>query len=219
MHEPSDEGTRAARFGRRSLLGTMMMGAIALAGCSTSSTTKLTGTELNGAPAPDFALTDAQGATVRLSDFRGRAVALSFIFTTCPDICPLIASQMRAAYDLLPEATRDAVVFLGVSVDPERDTPAALRDFSARFGLDEVPGWHALTGSRPELEAVWAAYGIDAVAIAEEVNAHGTGQRGVARVRHTDAIYVIDASGKQRVLLRSNADPADLAANLKALAP
>lgn len=202
---------------RRRFLSMALAGTLLVAGCSTSSKSKLAGTELNGAEAPDFTLTDQTGAAVSLSDFRGKPVALSFIFTTCPDICPLIASQMRAAYDLLPDDRRDKVVFLGVTVDPDRDTPEALQAFAARFELDAVPGWHGLSGARPELEAVWRSYGIGAVEIAEEVNSHGSGSREVARIRHTDAVYLIDTDGKQRAMLRADADPADLAANLKAL--
>ena len=207
----------AASIGRRSFLGLALAGPIFAAGCTRSQTTKLSGTQLDGRLAPDFALTDQHGAAISLSDFRGNAVALAFIFTTCPDICPLIASQMRAAWDLLPADRRDRVTFMGVTVDPERDTPETLQAFSARYDLDAVPGWHALTGSRPELEAVWASYGIESTEIADEVERHINGAAGVASIRHTDAIYVIDGEGKQRAFLRSNVDPQDLANDLRAL--
>lgn len=207
----------AAPIGRRSFLGLALAGVFITAGCTRSNTTKLSGTQLDGRPAPDFALTDQNGAAIALSDFRGKAVALSFIFTNCPDICPLIASQMRAAWDLLPEDRRDRVALLGVSVDPERDTPEALRSFSARFELDDVSGWHALTGTRPELEAVWASYGIESTEVAAEVDGHINGAARVPSIRHTDAIYLIDGEGKQRSFLRSNVDPQDLANDLRAL--
>lgn len=206
-----------AMVGRRGFLGMALAGTLLVAGCSRSSKTTLIGTEMNGSEAPDFTLTDQTGVTRSLSDFRGKAVALSFIFTNCPDICPLIGYQMRSAYDLLPEDERDDAVFLAVTVDPERDTPEALQAFSERHELDAVPNWYALWGSRDDLEAVWSSYGIEAIEIAEEVNSHTTGGAGVPKIRHTDAIYVIDKDGKQRVLMHSDADPADLAANLKAL--
>ena len=57
-----------------------------------------------GEIAPDFTLTDQHGETVRLSDMQGAAVALAFIFTTCPDVCPAIAAQLRAAWDELEPA-------------------------------------------------------------------------------------------------------------------
>jgi protein SCO1/2 len=218
MKNPLGEHGAASGIGRRSFLGMALAGTLLIAGCTPSKKTELTGTQLNGNPAPDFSLTDQHGAAVSLADFRGKAVALSFIFTNCPDICPLIAGQMRAAYDLLPENRRDAVVFLGVTVDPARDTPEALQAFSQRFELDSVPGWHALTGDRSTLEAVWASYGIEATEIADEVNSHINGSAAVAKIRHTDAIYLIDKKGKQRSLLRADVDPQDLANDLKELA-
>ncbi len=206
-----------AGIGRRRVLGLALAGTLLVAGCTPSKKTELTGTKLDGREAPDFSLTDQNGAPVSLSDFRGKAVALAFIFTNCPDICPLIASQMRAAWDLLPENRRDDVVFLGVTVDPERDTPEALRTFSARYELDTVPGWHALYGDRSTLEAVWASYGIEATEIAGEVDGLINGSAAVAKIRHTDAIYLIDTEGKQRSLLHSNVDPQDFAGDLKSL--
>lgn len=207
-----------ATLGRRRFLGIALAGTLLAAGCTRSKKTELTGTRLNGDPSPDFSLTDQHGKTVALSDFHGKAVALSFIFTNCPDICPLIASQMRAAYDLLPENRRDDVVFLGITVDPERDTPEALQAFSTRYELDAVANWHALYGDRQTLEAVWASYGIEATEIAGEVNSHINGSAAVAKIRHTDAIYLIDTDGKQRSLLHSDADPQDFADDLAALA-
>lgn len=215
MDRPGQEG--ASGISRRRVLGGTLAATLLLAGCSRNGKPKLSGTSLGGEIAPDFTLTDQNGTTVSLSSSRGKAVALSFIFTTCPDICPLIAAQMRAAYDLLPEDVRDTVAFLGVTVDPERDTPEALQSFGARYELDEVPGWHALWGSRPELEAVWASYGIEATEIAGEVNDHINGSGAVSKIRHTDAIYLIDRDGKEQALLRSSTDPTDLASDLKAL--
>jgi len=218
MHNPICERGAVSAFDRRRFLGLALAGTLLVAGCGPSKKTELTGTKLDGREAPDFSLTDQNGAPVSLSDFRGKAVALAFIFTNCPDICPLIASQMRAAWDLLPEDRRDDVVFLGVTVDPERDTPEALQSFTARYELDSVPGWHALYGDRSTLEAVWASYGIEAIEIAGEVNDHINGSAAVAKIRHTDAIYLIDSEGKQRSLLHSDVDPQDLAGDLKSLA-
>lgn len=218
MNNPLGERGAVSGIGRRSFVGMALAGTLLIAGCTPSKKTELTGTQLDGRAAPDFSLTDQHGAVVSLADFRGKAVALSFIFTNCPDICPLIAGQMRAAWDLLDEKRRDDVVFLGVTVDPERDTPEALQAFSRRFELDSVPGWHALYGDRSALEAVWGSYGIEATEIADEVNSHINGAGAVAKIRHTDAIYLIDTKGNQRSLLRSDVDPQDLANDLKALA-
>jgi len=156
---------------------------------------KLVGTDLGATDAPDFTLTDGvSGRSVSLSAQRGQVVALTFLYTSCPDVCPLTASRFRAAQDsLASEAGR--VVFIAVSVDPDRDSPKATQDFSAAHGLST--NWYYLVGGRAQLAPVWSAYGIGV-------------QAGSASVTHNDAVYLIDRRGRERVLLHSE----DLAANL-----
>ena len=94
--------------------------AVALVACSESP--KLAGTAFDPPqPAPDFTLTDQRGQSVQLSSYRGDAVALTFIYTNCTDVCPLIAEKLRRAYDALPPATQQKVQLLAVTVDPARD--------------------------------------------------------------------------------------------------
>lgn len=155
---------------------------------------KLAGTDLGAQPSPDFTLTDGRsGSAVSLSGLRGSVVALTFLYTTCPDTCPLTAEHFRAAQERLG-ADAERVRFVAVSVDPVGDTPAAVRDFSASHRLDR--NWHYLIGPANTLKAVWAAYGIRQEA----------GPSGL--VGHTDAIYLIDAKGNARALLHT-ADGAD----------
>ncbi|HUG56533.1 MAG TPA: SCO family protein [Candidatus Limnocylindrales bacterium] len=159
---------------------------LVLSGCAAPA---LSGTHLERSPAPELTLTDgATGERVSLSSLRGKVVALAFLYTRCPDVCPLTATHFaRARGELGADASR--VVFVAVSTDPLGDTPQRVRDFSAAHGLGE--GWHYLIGSREQLQPVWQAYGIHA--------APGTTQA----VTHTDAIYLIDAQGRERSLVRS----------------
>jgi protein SCO1 len=163
---------------------------------------KLTGTELGGTDAPDFTLTDGvSGRVVTLSAQRGQVVALTFLYTTCPVVCPLTATRFRTAQtELEADATR--VTFIAVSVDPDRDTPKAVQEFSATHGLSA--NWYYLVGGRAQLSSVWAAYGIGV-------------QAGSAAVTHNDAVYLIDAHGRERVLLHSEDLAANLANDLRAL--
>lgn len=176
---------------------------------------KLTGTDLGKQPAPDFALTDQRGDTVRLSDFRGKAVVLTFIYTSCPDVCPLIAENLRVANDRLPAKTRQHVALLAVTVDPARDTRSALLAFSQTHGLADAPNWYALRGDQASLEQVWRAYGIDAHAMVEAAGA--SRPTNASTIAHSDAIYLIDGQGRERVLMHSSDSPKTLASNLKAL--
>ncbi|HEX9437222.1 MAG TPA: SCO family protein, partial [Candidatus Limnocylindria bacterium] len=97
---------------------------------------KLAGTDLGAQAAPDFTLTDGRsGSTVSLASLRGSVVALAFLYTRCPDTCPLTAEHFRAAQQRLG-ADADRVRFVAVSVDPSGDTPASVRDFSASHRLD-----------------------------------------------------------------------------------
>lgn len=164
--------------------------------------TRLTGTDLGAQVAPDFTLTDQRGETVSLADLEGKAVALTFIYTSCPDVCPLIAEKLRWAYDALPEDQRDDVALLAVTVDPETDTAEALTAFSEAHHLADNPNWHALRGDRATLEAVWMAYGV-----------YG----GSSGMGHTDAVYVIDPAGQERVFMRSDFEAEALVHNLKAV--
>lgn len=162
----------------------------------------LAGTELGATDAPDFTLTDGvSGRAVTLSAQRGQVVALTFLYTTCPDVCPLTATRFKAAQtDLQGDASR--VTFIAVSVDPDGDTPKAVQDFSAAHGL--ASHWHYLVGGRAQLSPVWAAYGIGV-------------QAGSSTVTHNDAVYLIDARGRERVLLHSEDLARDLANDLRAL--
>jgi len=162
----------------------------------------LAGTDLGATNAPDFTLTDGlSGRAITLSAQRGQVVALTFLYTSCPDVCPLTATQFRSAQaDLQADAAR--VTFIAISVDPDRDTPQAAQTFSATHGL--ASNWFYLVGGRAQLSPVWAAYGIGV-------------QAGSSTVTHNDAIYLIDKSGRERVLLHSEDLAADLANDLRAL--
>jgi protein SCO1/2 len=165
---------------------------------------RLFGTELEKRPAPDFTLIDGvTGKSVTLSSLRKSTIALAFLFTRCPDVCPLTAGQFRAAQRSLgDDASR--VEFVAVSVDPEGDTPQAVREFSELHDLGDR--WHYLIGPRAQLEAVWALYGIGSFP-----------SSGARAVEHNDAIYLIDARGRERAIVHSSDPPNWLLDDLRAL--
>jgi protein SCO1 len=183
----------------RCLVRYVWVAALVLGACTPA---PLAGTELGGTDAPDFTLTDGvSGRAVTLSAQRGQVVALTFLYTTCPDVCPLTATRFRATQtELQGDASR--VTFIAVSVDPDRDTPQAVQVFSAAHGLSS--NWHYLVGGRAQLAPVWAAYGIGV-------------QAGSSTVTHNDAVYLMDRNGRERVLLHSEDLARDLTNDLRAL--
>lgn len=99
--------------------------------------------------APAFRLTDQTGATFSSDALRGKVWIASFFFTSCRTVCPLITSKTGNVRRRLA-AHGDDVWFVSLSVDPERDTPEALREYARRMHA-EAPNWRFLTGSRQAL--------------------------------------------------------------------
>ncbi|MBI5379540.1 MAG: SCO family protein [Nitrospirae bacterium] len=111
-------------------------------------------------PASDFALVDTNGRPVRLSALRGRVVLLAFIYTSCSTACPLLTQRMAWLQKELSRSGLQGsqVQFLSVTVDPERDSAAALARYAARFGA-ESDGWRFLREEPERLQPVLSAYG------------------------------------------------------------
>lgn len=176
----------------------------------------LAGAVLNPpAPAYDFRLRDVDGRQVSMAGLRGKVVALTFLYTHCPDVCPLIAEQLHRTYGLLgPVASR--AVFLAVSVDPNGDTIAAVRGFLREHHVQGELTY--LRGTFAELRPVWAHYYVGSDA--KEVNPEAATAAAPTpnQVGHTAIVYVIDPAGKVRVFLSGNFDPQDLATDVKVLA-
>ena len=164
---------------------------------------RLEGTELGSVPAPDFTLTDVlTGADLSLSSLRGQVVVLSFLYTHCPDTCPLTAERFREAQAALgADAAR--VEFVAISVDPAGDTAESVRAFTQDHRLWQ--GWHYLSGNRTHLSGVWALYGIGVI------------DNGTAVVPHNDALYLLDGQGRERVLMHASAPAGSLASNVRVL--
>ena len=141
--------------------------------------------------APNFALRDQDSQTVELSHLRGKAVLLTFLYTHCPDACPLTAVRLNGALAALgPERTHVRV--LAVSVDPRRDTRQAVAGFISSHHL--LQQFRYLTGPRTKLAAIWRLYGI---------SSHPAG--GDKTLDHTLYTLLIDPQGRGRVLYDSTA--------------
>ena len=156
--------------------------------------------------AADFALDAAGGERVTLRELRGKVVAVAFIYTTCPDICPLLTDKMAAVKDALGRDFGTEVAFVSITVDPEHDTPAVLRDYAQAFGAD-VPGWWFVTGTPAEIRAVARGYGVVVISGAD------------GSIDHTLLTTLVDRQGRMRVqYLGARFDPDELRRDLVGLA-
>lgn len=161
-------------------------------------------------PALDFSLVDQSGQPVRLSSLRGRVVGLTFLYTWCPDLCPLVADKLRQVSERLG-ARRGDVVLLVVTADPGRDTVARAAEYSRQWGMQDR--WRFLTGPERELQPVWQYYWVGQVARRPvSGNAAAPYEDG-----HAAPVHLIDRSGQVRVAFSADFRPDELAHDIEAL--
>jgi protein SCO1 len=111
------------------------------------------------APAPGFTLTSQDGAQLSLTDFRGKVVAVTFIYTLCTDTCPVLTPMMSFVQDRLGPDFGTKIAFVSITVDPERDTPTVLKEYAQAFGAN-LGGWAFLTGAPEAIREVTRHYGV-----------------------------------------------------------
>jgi protein SCO1 len=142
------------------------------------------------APMPEFTLVDQQGRPFTAGDLRGRVGLVFFGFTNCMGICPATLQVLRqATRELGPDASDLRVVL--VSVDPARDTPAAMQAFLEPFG----PGFVGLTGGPVDLRKVADGFGA--------VYFNGMPRpAGGYDVEHTSQVYLVDRDGRLRAIFQ-----------------
>ena len=154
-------------------------------------------------PAPEFSLRGSDGAEVALARYRGKVVLMAFGFTSCAAVCPMTLATLALARKSLG-ATAAAVQVIFVTVDPERDDAARMKDFLAAFD----PSFVGATGAPDVLAAVRRNYGVTAIK-------HGTGDDYV--MDHSSSIYLIDGAGKLRALMPFGHDADDFVHDIKLL--
>jgi protein SCO1/2 len=145
-----------------------------------------------GKEAPDFALTDQDGHTARLSDLRGKLVLMTFGFTHCPNICPTTLANLAAIRQGLPPADRDRIRVLFISVDPSRDTPQVLKEYVGFYAR----GFTGLTGSADDIAKVAKDYGAYYEAVLQDSQISSN----YYTINHSAYVYLIDPGGRFAVL-------------------
>lgn len=158
------------------------------------------------APEPPLALRNYKGERVNIAQYKGKAVLLTFLYTKCPDVCPLIASNLGVALNAMGPAKASKVQVIAVSVDPRGDTPKAVAVFLKRHGV--AGRMQYLIGSAHELARVWKAWGVGSEQDAQEPQL----------VNHTGLVYGLSAQGKVTTLYAANFTPQEIAHDAPLLA-
>ena len=150
-----------------------------------------------------FALTDQNGKPITEADLKGKPFLVFFGYTHCPDVCPTtlfdISEVMRA---LGPDADRTSALF--ISVDPDRDTPAVLKDYLSSFD----PHLRGATGTQANLDKVEKEYRVYAKKVP-------TGKDGDYSMDHSAVIYLMDKQGRFVAPFNLKRKPAEAAAALR----
>jgi protein SCO1/2 len=183
----------------------------------TSATVRESGVATSGAglgeikkaddPAPPFRLTDQDGRPRALQDFRGKLVLIDFIFTNCPGPCPILTGLHAKLQQAMSPELRAKTQLVSISLDPLRDTPAALRAYAQKRGVD-FSNWAFLTGPPDEVDAVLKSYGI------------GSARTADGQVEHVVATFLVDANGQiaRRYVGLDGHDPKALLRDIERLA-
>ena len=156
-------------------------------------------------PAPGFALTTQSGERLALGDLRGKVLAVTFIYATCKDTCPILTAKMAMLQRRLGADFGPRVRFASITVEPEVDTPAVLKAYAESYGAD-LGGWSFLTGGASEIQDVVKRYG----AFAKRLKP--------GDVDHLFLTSLVDRKGMLRVqYLGYRFDPDEMLRDLRAL--
>jgi protein SCO1/2 len=149
-------------------------------------------------PAPPLKLDNYLGVPFNLASYRGKAVFVTFLYTHCPNVCPVITSHLHTALTQMSASERAEVQIVAVSVDPHGDTPTTVAQF---LRLHEMTGrMQYLIGSATALGKVWGSWGVS--------SSPQTANPEV--VAHTALVYGISARGKVTVVYPENFSPSEI---------
>ena len=157
-------------------------------------------------PAPSFMLTTQDNAQLTLTDLRGKVVAVTFIFTTCKDTCPVLTAKLVGVQRKLAADVSPNVAFVAISLTPKHDTPDVLKAYADAHNAD-LSRWSFLTGDAKQIQALAKQYGVFVKA-----------KKSADDVDHGFLTSIIDRAGIIRVqYIGVRFEPNELLADLQAL--
>ena len=128
-----------------------------LSGCITDEESPFYGEEIEPAIfVSDFTLSDSNGDVFNFDELEGKVVVIAFLFTRCPDICPVVSANLDFVSNELGDLYGNQVSILSITVDPWTDNSSVLDQYAEERGLD----WPHLTGSVEELQPVWINFDV-----------------------------------------------------------
>jgi protein SCO1/2 len=142
-------------------------------------------------PVKSFTLTDQGGKKFQLADARGKIVAITFVYTRCPDVCPLFTAKFASIQRALEARGKELkkqteYLLLTITTDPEYDTPKQLKSYAEHF-KPNFSNWLFLTGAKEHVGEVWKDFGVN---VRKSADGH---------VQHTAFTTLIDRKGMRRV--------------------
>ena len=126
------------------------------------------------------------------SDYEGKVMLVGYVYTHCPDICPLITYNMKDIQNEFQEGKN--LLFVSVSFDPDRDTPEVLFDYASNYNLNQE-NWQLLTGNKSIVDELLSKLNIGTVKTPTRFTESGT---PIYFIDHTDRVTLIDKKGRIR---------------------
>ena len=134
---------------------------------------------------PDVTMEDSKGRKYSISEFENKYVFITFLYTSCGTVCPLLEMNMAQVYDLLPSKyIGEDIVFLSISFDPERDTPATLETYRKAFNSDGETWRMARIVDQDELDLLLDRFGVIVI------------PDGLGNFAHNSAFYFVNREGR-----------------------
>jgi len=145
-------------------MGRHLLAAVAAAGlllAAASAPGEARGRSWGASYIPNLPVVTQDGETLRFYDdlIKDKVVVVSFIYTSCADLCPLTTAKLADLRDRLGDAFGRDIFFVSLTVDPERDTPERMKAFADAFGAGDGPGWRFVTGNPDDMRLIDARFG------------------------------------------------------------